>query len=129
MQYESAKLREERAQAISTMKALLDTAKTEERELTEDEATEFDSLELRIDSLDKGIARAEKVEQLAPSLEQRAAVPAEEPADSHDYPLTREGVRASDVRVGREPLTYARDNAHASYISDLYRAQRMGDAG
>lgn len=50
---ESLKLKEERATIIENMEALVDLAKTEKRDLTEDESNQFDGFDSEIKVLDK----------------------------------------------------------------------------
>lgn len=60
----SLKLKEERASLISDLEALVDTAKTEEREFTEQEEARQSDLNESIFSLDEKIANAEKTEAI-----------------------------------------------------------------
>ena len=57
-------LEEKRIDLQSQMSALLDTAKTEERALTDEEANKFDELEKEIRSIDATIEREEKRESM-----------------------------------------------------------------
>jgi HK97 family phage major capsid protein len=60
----SLKLKEERASLISDLEALVDSAKTEEREFTQQEETRQSDLNESIFSLDEKIANAEKTEAI-----------------------------------------------------------------
>ena len=56
------------ADAVKEMRALLDTARTETRELTEDEQSKFDALESEVVQLQKRQANTQKLEALEASL-------------------------------------------------------------
>lgn len=66
-------LKEERGVKEAALKRLLDTATAEKRELTEDESTQFDSLEREVEDLDGQIERADKVEKAQLRIAARAA--------------------------------------------------------
>ena len=55
------KLKEKKVQAIERMRALIDLAENETRDLTEAEDTEYKSLEASITKLDKDIEREERL--------------------------------------------------------------------
>ena len=61
----SLMLKEERASMISDLEALVDTAKTEEREFTQDEEARQADLNESIFALDEKIANAEKTKREA----------------------------------------------------------------
>ncbi len=61
---ESLKLKEERATLIENMDALVNLAKDEKRDLTEDESNQFDGFDSEIKMIDKKIERFEKLEKL-----------------------------------------------------------------
>lgn len=67
------KLLEQRAELQAQMEALLNTAKTEERAMTDEENSRFDELEKQIKAIDATIEREER----ARNIENRAAVPTE----------------------------------------------------
>lgn len=78
-------LKEERGVKEAALKKLLDTATAEKRELTEDESTQFDSLEREVEDLDGQIERAEKVEKTQLRLAARAAgTPVQGPVSEGD---------------------------------------------
>ena len=56
---DSFKLKEERATMVQNMEAILDVAKSEERDLTEDEQNSWDGFNTEIESIDKKITIAE----------------------------------------------------------------------
>ncbi len=58
---------EERAETLEILTGIVDTAKSEERELTSDEVVKFDSLTEKADSLDTMAKRAVKMETLKAS--------------------------------------------------------------
>lgn len=66
-------LKEERGVKEAALKRLLDTATAEKRELTDEESTQFDTLEREVEDLDGQIERAEKVEKTQLRMAARAA--------------------------------------------------------
>ena len=59
-------LKHERAKRVEEMRALTVTAESEERDLTAEEAQEFDRLETEADSLEQRASRMEKLAGLDP---------------------------------------------------------------
>ena len=76
------KLKEKKAQAVERMRALLDLAESETRDLTEAEDTEYKSLDASLAKIDKDIEREERL------AEQEAAMskPAKSVRLSEDRP-------------------------------------------
>ena len=64
----SIKLQENRAELVETMEALLEVAKSEGRDLTEEESSSWDGFDTEIKSIDKKISIAERQEQLNKSI-------------------------------------------------------------
>ena len=64
----SINLKENRAELVETMEAILDTAKSEDRDLTDDEQKSWEGFDTEIKALDKKIAIAERQEQLNKSI-------------------------------------------------------------
>tara|TARA_B100000519_G_scaffold188672_1_gene186442 strand:+ start:2948 stop:4192 length:1245 start_codon:yes stop_codon:yes gene_type:complete len=64
----SITLKENRAELVETMEAILDTAKSEDRDLTDDEQNSWEGFDTEIKALDKKIAIAERQEQLNKSI-------------------------------------------------------------
>jgi len=64
----SINLKENRAELVETMEALLDTAKSEKRDLTDDEQNTWEGFDTEIKALDKKIKIAERQEQLNKSI-------------------------------------------------------------
>ena len=64
----SINLKEDRAELVETMEAILDTAKSEDRDLTDEEQNSWDGFDTEIKALDKKIAIAERQEQLNKSI-------------------------------------------------------------
>lgn len=56
-----AELKQKKTEAITRMRSILDTAEKEKRDITESETKEYDDLEKSFDSLDKNIAREERL--------------------------------------------------------------------
>ena len=65
---DSFKLKEERATMVQNMEAILDVAKSEERDLTENEQNSWDGFNTEIESIDKKITIAERQEELNKSI-------------------------------------------------------------
>ena len=65
---QSIKFKEERATLVENMEAILEGAKSEERDLTEDEQNNWDAFDSEIKALDKKIQVAERQEQLNASI-------------------------------------------------------------
>jgi HK97 family phage major capsid protein len=82
-----AQLKQERAQKVKAQKDLLDTRKKEKREFTDDEATQFRTLDTDIESLDSEIEDKEREER----AEQRAA-------GLNGKPLAENGLGESEQR-------------------------------
>lgn len=82
-------LREERAGVIKAMRAMLEAAQTEARELTEEEVGKYDGLEAKVANLDKSIEREQKLE----ALEANAAQP---------LPAVAAGIRTQGAPPGPE---------------------------
>lgn len=61
-------LKEERATIVESMEAILETAQTEERDLTEEEQNSWDGFDTEIKALDKKISVAERQEELNKSI-------------------------------------------------------------
>jgi HK97 family phage major capsid protein len=64
----SITLKENRAELVETMEAILDSAKSEDRDLSTDESNSWDGFDTEIKALDKKIAIAERQEQLNKSI-------------------------------------------------------------
>lgn len=65
--YESNEIRAERARVHEAMKSVIDAAEAESRDLTAEEAQEFDRMETRMGSLDADLRRVEAVEGFVPA--------------------------------------------------------------
>ncbi len=84
---DSFKLKEERAVFIQNMETLIDVAKTEERDLTEDEQSQWDGFNTEIENLDKKIGIAVRQEELNKSIaaNMSAAKPTKQVKELRDY--------------------------------------------
>jgi HK97 family phage major capsid protein len=101
-------LMEKREELQGVMDALVSTADTEERAMTEEETTRFDEAEKEIRAIDKTIARADRVRKLE-KPEHRAegnTEDAEERAFAN-YVLGR----ASELRAGEQNMTMSNNGA------------------
>jgi len=84
---ESLKLKDERASLIENMDALVNFAKEEKRDLTEDESNAFDGFDSEIKKLDKNIERCERMESLSATIASRSTstVTIKETKELRDY--------------------------------------------
>lgn len=101
-------LMEKREELQGVMDALVSTADTEERAMTEEETTRFDEAEKEIRAIDETIARADRVRKLEnpePSAEGNTE-DAEERAFAN-YVLCR----ASELRAGEQNMTMSNNGA------------------
>ena len=80
----SINLKENRAELVETMEAILDTAKSEERDLTDDESKSWEGFDTEIKALDKKIAIAERQEQLNKSIAVNMSVQTNQEAASKE---------------------------------------------
>lgn len=76
--YESAEMREQRASLVTQLRSIDELATSEDRNLTAEEAQEFDRIDSEIRDLDANIARHERLEGLVPQAEKREIVSDEE---------------------------------------------------
>jgi len=63
------KLRQKRAELVARLRAILDTASAEDRDLTEEERAEYDAKKAEVEKLSKDIERAEELEALEAHLD------------------------------------------------------------
>lgn len=84
---ESIKLKEERAVIIENMESLIDTAKTEERDLTKEETNTWEGFNTEVKGLDKKIEIAKRQEDLSKSIAANisAARPTKEVKELRDF--------------------------------------------
>ena len=84
---DSLKLKEERATIVQTMEAILDVAKSEDRDLSGDEQNQWDAFNVEIESIDKKISVAERQEDLNKSIAANisAAKSTKEPKELKNY--------------------------------------------
>jgi HK97 family phage major capsid protein len=76
---------EERASVVENMEAIVDTAKVEGRELTDDETTNFDSLNEKASALEAQAKRASSFETLQASKASKVEEVANTPKEIRDY--------------------------------------------
>lgn len=107
-------LREQRTQAVDTMKQLVDTAAHEKRDLSADESKRFDSLKAEERTLSEQISRAEYVAD----AERRTASPVSGGRDTHEK-LTE---NVSVLKVMRAQMEgRALDGAELEYSQEAER--------
>ena len=101
-------LMEKREELQSVMDALVSTADTEERAMTEEETEKFDKAEKEIRAIDETISRADRLRKLE-KLEQRAGESTEDAEESAfaNYVLGR----ASELRAGEQNMTMSNNGA------------------
>jgi len=84
---DSFKLKEERAVFVDNMSAILENAESENRDLTEDEQSQWDGFNAQVESIDKKITIAERQEELNKSIAANisAAAPKKEIKELRNY--------------------------------------------
>ena len=84
---DSFKLKEERSVFVENMEAILEVAKSEDRDLTDDEQKQWEGFDAEIESIDKKIAIAERQEHLNKSIAANlsATKPTKEKKELKDY--------------------------------------------
>ena len=80
----SINLKETRAELVETMEAILDNAKSENRDLTKEESNSWEGFDTEIKALDKKIAIAERQEQLNKSIAVNMSVQTDQEAASKE---------------------------------------------
>ena len=80
----SINLKEGRAELVETMEAILDIAKSEDRDLTEDETKNWEGFDTEIKALDKKIKIAERQEQLSKSIAVNMSVQTDQEASAKE---------------------------------------------
>lgn len=104
------KLTEQRAELQAKMEGLLETADTENRALTEEEAAQFDAAEQEIRALDDTIAREERARKLEKTTPENREQEEQEAAEERafvDYVLGR----ATEMRAGEQNMTMENNGA------------------
>jgi len=118
-------LREKRATAIADMRAILDLAATESRELTEGETSTFDAKQAAVATLDASIARASTLETLEASLAAPvASVGARQRVTAAPGPEAKREFESLN-----EFMAAAICNPNDSRLASLYAEQRMDTGG
>ena len=117
---DSYKLKEERAILVENMEAIINLAKTEERDITEEEQKNWDGFNTEIESIDKKITIAERQEELNKSIAANisAAKSTKEPKELRDYSFQdamRQSVSGNLSGLVKEMDAEAR-NAHPNQL-------------
>ena len=104
---------DERAEIGTAMAAVCDAAAEETRDLSETEEQNLSDLHTRADSLDTRITELRDIQLAnAEAATMRAAI----------TPTQDDAEKATEVRVGAEPLTYS-ERSGTSFFRDLYASQ------
>jgi len=104
---------DERAEIGTAMAAVCDVAAEETRDLSETEEQNLSDLHARADSLDTRITELRDIQLAnAEAATMRAAI----------TPTQDDAEKATEVRVGEEPLTYT-ERSKTSFFRDLYASQ------
>ena len=104
---------DERAEIGTAMAAVCDVAAEETRDLSETEEQNLSDLHARADSLDTRITELRDIQLAnAEAATMRAAI----------TPTQDDAEKATEVRVGAEPLTYS-ERSGTSFFRDLYASQ------
>ena len=110
-------LGDERAEIGTAMAAVCDAAAEETRDLSETEEQNLSDLHARADSLDTRITELRDIQLAnAEAATMRAAI----------TPTQDDAEKATEVRVGEEPLTYS-ETSGRSFFRDLYASQMHHD--
>ena len=108
---------DERAEIGTAMAAVCDVAAEETRDLSETEEQNLSDLHARADSLDTRISELRDIQLAnAEAATMRAAI----------TPTQDDAEKATEVRVGEEPLTYS-ETSGRSFFRDLYASQMHHD--
>ena len=108
---------DERAEIGTAMAAVCDVAAEETRDLSETEEQNLSDLHARADSLDTRITELRDIQLAnAEAATMRAAI----------TPTQDDAEKATEVRVGEEPLTYS-ETSGRSFFRDLYASQMHHD--
>ena len=108
---------DERAEIGTAMAAVCDVAAEETRDLSETEEQNLSDLHARADSLDTRITELRDIQLAnAEAATMRAAI----------TPTQDDAEKATEVRVGAEPLTYS-ERSGTSFFRDLYASQLHHD--
>ena len=112
----SFKLKEERATLVENMEAILEAAKSEDRDITEEEQNTWDGFNTEIESIDKKITIAERQEELNKSIAANvsATKPSKEVKELRDYSFQEAMKQAASGRLEglvKEMDTEARNEA------------------
>ncbi len=119
------KLREDRANIYEQMKALLDKAEAEGRDLSGEETASYDRMETELDSLGNRIEREEKLAARAPEFD-RSASPATVQPVVTDEPRD-EYAAAFAAYIRNEPLSYEQQKAlQAGFDTSIRNAAGVG---
>lgn len=97
---------ERRAELQEQMTALLSTAETEKRAMTEEEAAQFDALENDVKAIDETIAREERARAL-----DRPAAKQQQETEDMERRAFEEYVRTGEVRTGEQNLSMGNNGA------------------
>jgi HK97 family phage major capsid protein len=101
----------DRTQLIAAMEALISTAEADGRDLTTDEATQFDSLKAKLEALDATAARRASL----PALRQQAGI--------------AERIERAALRPTQQlAAIYARPSGNTTRLGDVIKAQ-LGNSG
>jgi HK97 family phage major capsid protein len=120
----SFKLKEERAVLVENMEAILEAAKSEDRDITEEEQNTWDGFNTEIESIDKKITIAERQEELNKSIAANvsATKPSKEVKELRDYSFQEAMKQAASGRLEglvKEMDTEARNEAR--YLGSSYK--------
>ncbi len=120
------KLREERANIWEQMKALVDKAEAEGRDLSAEETASYERMESDLDSLGNRIEREEKLSARAPEFDRNATASAGMVApterDEHD-----DYTAAFAAYIRNEPLSYEQQRAlQAGFDASIKNAAGVG---
>ena len=127
-----SKLREQRAGVITSMRAMLDTATEENRELTEEEDRTYQSLEAQESALSGRIEREERLAEREQSLEQRTSDPIRpevpEAGDEARGAVAPETGKVTEFRSFGEFMATVRFRPNDERLASLYAERESREA-
>ena len=117
-----ASLRKQRTTKIEEARAILDKAEQEERQLTDEEGTQYDALEAEAEALSADIARHERQAEREAELEERTELRTVETGDveTNDQPEARGAVPGA-APAARAGVDRARELRKANSVLRLFR--------
>lgn len=120
------KLRQKRAELVARLRAILDTASAEDRDLTEEERAEYDAKKAEVEELSKDIERAEELEALEahldaprPTVAQRQGLAPRGPEAKREFETIGEFLHAVRFNPNDQRLVYQEFDREAASDQEM----------